>query len=123
MMNRILFWVIAFLSLCNSLQAQVSRQITDFNKGWSFTLGDNPAYSKPNFNDKNWRKLDLPHDWSIEGKFDSIHPAGNAGGALPGGIGWYRKSFVTSNANKNWYIEFDGVYQNSEVWINGHYLG
>lgn len=115
---------LGFLILISIISnAQSPRQVINFNKGWNFTLGDHDTYSKPNFNDKNWRKLDLPHDWSIEGKFDSIHPAGNAGGALPGGIGWYRKSFLTKSTGKNWYIEFDGVYQNSEIWINGHYLG
>ncbi|MCH5720297.1 sugar-binding domain-containing protein [Niabella hibiscisoli] len=99
------------------------RQITDFNKGWLFTLGDDSSYAKTGIDSKNWRKLDLPHDWSIEGKFDSTHPARNAGGALPGGIGWYRKSFTTNSAGKKVYIEFDGVHRNSEVWINGQYLG
>jgi len=103
--------------------AQSPRQITDFNKGWLFTLDDNSSYAKPGIDSKKWRKLDLPHDWSIEGQFDSTHPARNAGGALPGGIGWYRKSFTTTSAGKKVYIEFDGVHRNSEVWINGQYLG
>ncbi|WP_460684602.1 glycoside hydrolase family 2 TIM barrel-domain containing protein [Niabella aquatica] len=122
-MNRKLLLVIVFFSLSNLLFAQAVRQTTDFNKGWSFILGDDPAYSKEAYNHSSWRKLDLPHDWSIEGKFDSIHPAGNAGGALPGGIGWYRKSFTASAAGKKVYVEFDGIHRNSEVWINGHYLG
>ncbi|WP_211316542.1 glycoside hydrolase family 2 TIM barrel-domain containing protein [Niabella yanshanensis] len=103
--------------------AQSPRQIIDFNKGWSFILGDDSNYVKPGFDSKEWRMLDLPHDWSIEGRFDSTHPARNAGGALPGGIGWYRKTFTTNSTGRKVYIEFDGVHRNSEVWINGHYLG
>lgn len=118
-----LLLVVVFFSLSNLLFAQVVRQTTDFNKGWKFTLGDSAVYKETTFNDSKWRKLDLPHDWSIEGKFDSIHPAGNAGGALPGGIGWYRKTFTVSSVHKKVYIAFDGVHRNSEVWINGHYLG
>ena len=77
------------------------------------------------FNDLQWRQLNLPHDWSIEGEFSEKHPAGTGGGALPGGIGWYRKSFTvpTTSKGKLIFVEFDGVYRNSEVWINDHYLG
>src|SRR5690606_35852231 len=88
-----------------------------------FRLGDDSSYQSRSYDDRDWRRLQLPHDWSIEGKFDSVWPAGNAGGALPGGIGWYRKTFTTAAAGRRVYIDFDGVYQNSEVWINGHYLG
>jgi len=103
--------------------AQGPRQIIDFNKGWLFILGDDSTYAQAGFDSKKWTKLDLPHDWSIEGQFDSTHPARNAGGALPGGIGWYRKTFTTNSTGKKVYIEFDGVHRNSEVWINGQYLG
>ncbi len=74
---------------------------------------------------QNWRNLNLPHDWSIEGEFRSDNPATPGGGALPGGIGWYRKSFTLSDPDKDKlvFLDFDGIYQNSEVWINGHYLG
>ena len=77
------------------------------------------------YDDSKWRSLSLPHDWSIEGEFSKEHPATTQGGALPTGIGWYRKTFVLPLAakNKNIRIEFDGVYRNSEVWINGNYLG
>ena len=74
---------------------------------------------------RNGERLNLPHDWSIEGEFSEKNPAGFGGGALPGGIGWYRKTFtLPATANgKSVFIDFDGVYRNSEVWINGHYLG
>jgi beta-galactosidase len=69
--------------------------------------------------------LDLPHDWSIEGEFSDKNPATPGGGALPGGLGWYRKTFTLARANQDQsvLIDFDGVYRNSEVWINGYYLG
>ena len=104
---------------------QGPRRVIDFNKSWRFCLGNAVSWKEPAFNDKTWRSLDLPHDWSIEGRFDSTHPAGNAGGALPGGTGWYRKTFTLENvtAENNVRIEFDGVYRDAEVWINGHYLG
>ena len=96
-----------------------------FNQDWRFHLGDVNNAQDARFNDSQWRQLDLPHDWSIEGPFDERAPAGTGGGALPGGLGWYRKTFTVpaSSKGKLIFIEFDGVYRNSEVWINGHYLG
>ncbi len=96
-----------------------------FNQTWRFHLGDVANGHDPNLDDSQWRQLDLPHDWSIEGQFDETNPAGTGGGALPGGIGWYRKTFnlPTTAKGKLVFIDFDGVYRNSEVWINGHYLG
>jgi len=101
------------------------RTTEEFTSGWKFTLGDYPDAAQPVFDDGSWRTLDLPHDWSIEGSFDPKNPAGTGGGALPGGIGWYRKTFELSASDSSsiFYIDFDGVYRNSEVWINGHYLG
>jgi len=113
------------VTICLSSIAFPQRTIIDFNKDWKFHLGDNITYSQKDFNHVGWKSLDLPHDWSIEGKFDSINPAGNAGGALPGGIGWYRKTFSipVSSKGKKSFIEFDGIYRNSEVWVNGYFLG
>ncbi len=104
---------------------QSPRRVIDFNKGWRFRLGDAASWKEKTLNDASWRLLDLPHDWSIEGRFDTSYPAGNAGGALPGGTGWYRKTFTLENGTSanNVRIEFDGVYRDAEVWINGHYLG
>ena len=103
---------------------QKQRQ-TLFTRDWKFSLGDQPGANEVSFNDKDWRVLNLPHDWSIEGKFSKDNPATPSGGALPGGIGWYRKTFSLSESQKDKliFIDFDGVYHNSEVWINGHYLG
>lgn len=107
-----------------------SRVIIDFNEGWNFHLSpdsyrDDSLSFATDFNDGGWRVLNLPHDWSIEAAFRQDAPATTQGGALPGGIGWYRKTFQLrpDQAGKKIYIEFDGVYRNSEVWINEHYLG
>jgi len=88
-----------------------------FDFGWEFSLGDNA--------EAKGRPVDLPHDWSIEGPFVNTNPSGGAGGFAPAGIAWYRKTFRLPPArrDRNVAIEFDGVYMNSEVWINGHYLG
>jgi len=102
-----------------------TRTRTSFNKDWKFFLGDEPGAKSPAFIDTKWRKLTLPHDWSIEGKFDEKNPAKPEGGGLPTGIGWYRKEFTApaNFASRLITIEFDGVYKNSEVWVNGKYLG
>lgn len=106
-------------------RAQSARSTEDFDAGWHFHLGDVPHGESPATADAAWRTLDLPHDWSIEGKFSKDNPATPEGGALPGGIGWYRKTFTVpaTDKGKELYIAFDGVYQKSTVWINGHELG
>jgi beta-galactosidase len=105
--------------------AQQTRTVADFDKGWHFNLGDVKNGESTTLQDASWRLLDLPHDWSIEGKFSKDNPASPEGGALPGGIGWYRKTFTVpaSSKDKLVYIDFDGAYQKSTVWINGHRLG
>jgi beta-galactosidase len=110
-------------SLCFANSRPGKRVI--FNQDWRFQLGDVTSGQDMDLNDSQWRQLDLPHDWSIEGEFSEKAPAGTGGGALPGGIGWYRKNFhiPLTAKGKQIFIEFDGVYRNSEVWINGHYLG
>ena len=101
-----------------------SRIVAEFNKDWKFFLGDEAQAKDVAFNDASWRKLTLPHDWSIEGKFDEKNPAKPEGGGLPTGIGWYRKTFtLPATKGKRVYIEFDGVHQRSEVWLNGRSLG
>jgi beta-galactosidase len=110
--------------MCTTSQSKL-RKTGLFTKGWQFHLGDIPNGQEPGLDDSQWRVLDLPHDWSIEGPFSKDHPATPSGGALPGGIGWYRKTFAMPESEKDKLalIDFDGVYRNSEVWINGHYLG
>ena len=101
------------------------RLVKDFNLDWHFKLGDHPEAVETNTDISGWRTLNLPHDWSIEGDFSEDHPTKPEGGALPAGIAWYRKTFSvpTDWKDKDVSVEFDGVYRNSEVWINGHYLG
>ena len=101
------------------------RTVNSFNNDWKFHLGDVTEASQVQFDDSEWRLLNLPHDWAVEGDFSPHNPSGTGGGALPGGVGWYRKSFMADNSyqGKKVYIDFDGVYMNSEVFINGHLLG
>jgi beta-galactosidase len=119
------FFVMLSMGLCMEFSGAQSRQTQDFDKGWKFFLGDATEAQAENFSDNGWRNLTLPHDWAIEEKFDEHSPATTAGGALTGGIGWYRKTFTVpvTSKNKKIFIDFDGVYMNSEVWINNHYLG
>jgi beta-galactosidase len=99
--------------------------VTSFDPGWRFLKADAPGAEAPEFADEQWRVVNVPHDWAIEGPFDEKNPAGGAGAFLPGGIGWYRKHFLlpASDQNKRVFIDFDGVMANSEVWINGFRLG
>jgi len=96
-----------------------------FNDNWRFLLDDNRNYASPDFDDSSWRLIDVPHDWSIEGKYDRKNPSGPQGGFMPCGAAWYRKSFILPDSldNKRIYIRFDGVFMKSQVWINGHMVG
>lgn len=112
---------------CNSADAQTKapREKIKFDFDWKFTKGDFPEAAELSFNDSQWESVDVPHDWSIAGPFLKENPAGNVGAYAPGGIGWYRKNFTLDKSEKDSKItiEFGGVYMNSEVWINGNYLG
>jgi beta-galactosidase len=126
MPTRLLVLFLLLLSASNAtFGAQPpARVAADFNKDWKFYLGDEANAKDAAFNDAAWRQLTLPHDWSIEGKFDEKNPAKPEGGGLPTGIGWYRKTFtLPATTGRNVFIEFDGVYKRSEVWLNGHSLG
>jgi len=114
-----------WLLSCSTETTVRVRNIENFGRHWKFHLGDIQDACKMTFDDSGWRELNLPHDWSIEGEFRKDNPATAGGGALPGGIGWYRKVFTipAADSTKLIFIEFDGVYQNGEVWINDHYLG
>ncbi|NOU87607.1 DUF4982 domain-containing protein [Paenibacillus sp. LMG 31460] len=95
-----------------------------FDSGWMFVQEDIHEGQRPDLDDSGWRTIGLPHDWSIEGSFDEKHPAGGDGAYLPTGIGWYRKTFLIPDdyRAKKVYIIFDGIYMNSDVWVNGHHL-
>lgn len=117
-----IFALAIFLLGAQSLSA---RDRQSFDKGWLFTLADSAGMSKSDYSDRHWRSLNLPHDWAIEGDFSPSNPSGASGGALPGGVGWYRKHFSVNPKEKydRFTITFDGVYMNSTVYINGHKLG
>ncbi|MCI3923943.1 DUF4982 domain-containing protein [Paenibacillus sp. TRM 82003] len=102
-----------------------SRIRETFDRDWKFYLGDTNKPQAPDYDDGSWRKLSVPHDWSVEGEFDENYPAGGDGGYLQAGIGWYRKSFTVPVewSSRIVTLTFDGVYMNSDVWINGHHLG
>jgi beta-galactosidase len=99
------------------------KQLFDYD--WKFNLGDVKGGSSFEFDDQHWRTLDLPHDWSIEGKISPENPTGGDGGFFPSGTGWYRKKFMVPSDWKGRLISinFEGVYMNSEVFINGKSLG
>jgi beta-galactosidase len=105
--------------------ASQPRITESFDWGWRFSRSDALGAEQPAFKDVEWSALDLPHDWSIEGPVDEHAPSGGPGGYMPTGIGWYRKKFSLPAdwRGKVVTLEFDGVYQNSDVWINGHHLG
>lgn len=107
------------------ISAHAGRATDNFDSGWLFLKSEAPGAEQASFADAGWRKLDLPHDWSIEGPFSETNKTGGAGGFLPSGIGWYRKHFTLPNTDsgKCVVIEFDGVMENSDVWINGFHLG
>ena len=138
MVTRRILTYCLFISACT--YAQSKKQGIDreslFDNDWLFIKQDITNAHLSDHNDSQWRKLDVPHDWSIEdlpvqipdsivGPFSKAAISKNAGGFLVGGTAWYRKHFVLDKTSKTKqvYIQFDGVYMNSDVWINGHHLG
>lgn len=121
--KTIVLGLAALMLVTASVAAQ--RQRLSMDPGWRFTLGDPAGAERPGFDDQAWRRLDLPHDWSIEGTPDEHAPAGGRGGYFPTGLGWYRKAFRMPAGARGQMasLEFDGVYMNSDVWINGFHLG
>jgi len=119
---------VALLLLQYAVFAQTDKQvriINNFDQDWAFIQEDANGAEKTDYDASKWRKLNLPHDWSIEGAYDKTNVTARGGGYLPSGIGWYRKSFSLDEnlSSKKISIEFDGVMANSEVWINGFHLG
>ena len=124
-MKRLFLFVVILSSL-----ACDARERVCFDNDWKFILGDSAQMASPEYNDSHWRTLNVPHDWAIEGDFHDSNPSGASGGALPGGIGWYRKTFDVGNITSSIshlpsaiYLEFDGVYMNSTVFVNGKKVG
>lgn len=119
--------LLAFVLLWTAFPAlkasDVRKQLFDYD--WKFALGDSVSASAADFDDSAWRKLDLPHDWSIEGNISADAPTGNDGGYFPSGVAWYRKTFdvPADYSDRKVGIYFEGVYMNSEVFVNGVSLG
>ena len=117
--------------------AASGRHRQNFDRDWRFLLADSVCMSLPDYDDSHWRRLSVPHDWAIEGDFHVDNPSGATGGALPGGVGWYRKTFRIENlknggmeelqsfnpSTSKFFLEFDGVYMNATVYVNGHNVG
>ncbi len=124
-LSSIAFYTSLLIMVMTSNSIPQSRESNLFTDEWKFNLGDVSEGQGINLDDSQWRILDLPHDWSVEGEFSKENPADYYGGALPGGTGWYRKSFTINESDKEklFFIDFDGIYRNGEVWINEHYLG
>jgi beta-galactosidase len=122
-------WTVAILALCGfvavAAAAEPVRLRENFDSGWRFFLGDAAGAEKAEFDAGPWRMIDLPHDWSIEGSIVRTNPMGGAGGFFPAGVGWYRRQFAAPAAwsGKRVMIEFEGVYMNAAVWLNGEELG
>ena len=122
MMKHLWFCLCFFCCLGLETFAQVSFGTPDkFNDDWCFILADDSTAMKPGYDDSRWRQLTLPHDWSVESA--PSQELASCTGYLPGGIGWYRKTFRVDDDAARYYIYFEGVYNRSDVYLNGHLLG
>ncbi|WP_366185062.1 glycoside hydrolase family 2 TIM barrel-domain containing protein [Flavobacterium ovatum] len=119
---QILFWSL-FLTFAQGTSAQNTRNRINFNADWKFSLSNNILYAAEKYQDKDWHNINLPHDWSVEFDFSDKNTGRNA--FLPGGIAWYRKTFEIPNDYKGKHIEiqFDGIYKDSKIWVNGYPVG
>ena len=124
-MKKNIILTICFLCVLIPSTIYAQRYEINFNENWHFTSKDNPQYSNFCFDDNVWKEISIPHDWSFMKGISRDGAQLDGGGYFGGGIGWYRKTFEGSSEwnKKRVLIEFDGVYMNSDVWINGHYLG
>ena len=133
---RITFVILFLVSIVFQGYTQTTRYELLFDDGWKFFLGDIKDAENPSYDDKLWRDIDLPHDWSIEklpgqvpgqviGPFSKESPGATATGYALGGTAWYRKTFTlnTQEDFNNTIIIFDGVYMNCDVWVNGELVG
>ncbi len=133
----LVFFLFSVLYSCNNKKAAepFSRTVS-FDEGWRFLKDSLVSAENSDFDDSNWRTLNVPHDWSIEdlpiqiddsivGPFDKSSIDKMSSGYLVGGTGWYRKSFTISEADKDKiaFLQFDGVYMNADIWLNGKHLG
>ena len=127
-LNRWLAAAALTLTLTSGIQAEISppvRQLISADLNWKFLLGDPAGAEAADFNDASWRTVNLPHDWSIEGQPDRNSPSGAGEGYFPAGVGWYRKTFTAPASwnGKRISVDFDGVYMDATVYLNGQKLG
>lgn len=124
-----ILWSVALLALA-ALAATAPRLQAEpvkperINNGWKFMASDPPNAQAPTMDDSSWRTVELPHDWSIEGRISRNNPMGGAGGFFPSGVGWYRRHLAAPAAwkGKRISLEFEGVYMKADVWLNGRHL-
>jgi len=122
---KLYFLSVVFVAISTVIRADDFQPVKlRLDDNWKFFLGDPAHVQDVDFNDSAWRAVTLPHDWSIEGKFDAKNPSGGGGGFLPTGVGWYR---LMLDAPLDWQgkkvsVEFEGVYKNADVWLNGEHL-
>ena len=124
MKQKLLFCLASLLLTTGVIQSKPQFGKSQlFNENWRFNLSDVKEGAKPGLDDSKWRVLNLPHDWTVEGVYSPDKASST--GYLPGGIGWYRKSFTVPASEKgnNAFIYFEGVYNQSEVFINGNSVG
>ncbi len=100
-----------------------AREVRPLDEGWDFHQGEAEGAHEPGFDVGSWEEVDVPNDWSIAGEFKEDAPCGGAGGWLPTGVAWYRKTFEAPAHECAAWVEFDGVMANSEVWLNGEKVG
>ncbi|MBL7972268.1 MAG: DUF4982 domain-containing protein [Prolixibacteraceae bacterium] len=124
-MKQLKFTVYILLFFVFSIPVFSQSKGIKFNDNWQFKLDSANTPNDEGLAKAQWREVQLPHDWSVELNFDETSPSGNRGASLRGGTAMYRKYFSLnkSDEGKNIFIDFDGVYMNSTVWINGHKLG
>ena len=132
----ILLAVLLGNSGCKLAESSWTSRTISFDEEWLFIKGNPVDAEKPDFDDSSWKILDLPHDWSIEdlngqdeksiiGPFSKSSIGKMRTGYTVGGTAWYRKHFTleSTDHNKTAYLQFDGVYMNADVWVNGELLG
>lgn len=137
-LRAVMWWTLSLLAMAmiGSVDAAEVRQVLPLDQDWRFHLGDVAGAEKPEMADAEWRLLDVPHDYSIEGPvgadpatmegpFDQKCPGGKSAGFLNGGIAWYRKTFTlpVEAVGRRMSVEFDGVFMDSQVWLNGAAVG
>lgn len=138
--NRLIFFLLSLVLLlvvsCNNPTEISDNRASSFDENWLFTRDTLSGAELPGFDDSGWRHVSLPHDWSIEdlpgqngidiiGPFDKSAIDKGSSGYMTGGTGWYRKHFTIDkeDGDKKAYLQFDGVYMASDVWLNGRHLG